>query len=103
MERPAWMYKHQEKHGYTNKCAGCKWFEYDPDYKDNLKYVKTDGWCTNVGSAKYFTVGVEELKRNGRERRPWGGQCFYFEPAEEKPNNEQFVFDLNGNIKEEVV
>lgn len=104
MERPAWMYKHQEKYGYTNKCAGCKWFDYDPSHKDeNGKTLKGDGWCTNKGKSRYFTVGNGELEKNGRYRKDWNGQCFYFDPAEQEPKNEQFVFDINGNIKEEVV
>lgn len=56
MNRPKWMLKHQEKCGYTNKCAGCKWFEYDPEHKDERgKVLKGDGWCTNKGKARFYS------------------------------------------------
>lgn len=103
MTRPLWMVLQQAKHGYTNKCAGCKWFDYDPAHKDeNGKMLKGDGWCVNKGKARFFTVGKTELERNGRERKEWGGTCFYFEPTEDEPKNAQFVFDLKGGITMEM-
>ena len=71
MKRPEWMYTKDRM------CASCQYYKYDPDRKDEAG----DGWCTNAGRAKYYTVGVKRLKEEGRDRTTWRGRCFHYDQA----------------------
>lgn len=60
--------------GTTRHCRDCAWY-----IPEGLKDERGDGWCTNAGRARYYTVGVTRLKKEGRDRTTKNGTCFHFE------------------------